>query len=65
MREWSTDVTRPRLAIVGIVVLVVAAVLFVAGLVGVVAGSEVALLPMMFAFGLFTLGFGVVIAARR
>ncbi|MET0990726.1 MAG: hypothetical protein ABWY54_08780 [Glaciihabitans sp.] len=53
------------MAAVGVVILIVASVIFLAGLVAVVAGSEVAIVAMIFAFGLFTLGTGMAIAARR
>lgn len=65
MRTQSAGVERPRLAAVGLAILVVATLIFLAGLVGVVMDIGVALIPMMFAFGLFTFGIGVVIAARR
>ena len=65
MRLWISGITRPRLALVGAALLVIATLIFVLGLVWVVAGVEVALMPMMFAFGIFTLGFGVLVAARR
>lgn len=65
MRTYGAHVERPRLAAVGLVILIVASAIFLAGLVAVVAGSEAAIIALIFAFGLFTLGTGVAIAARR
>jgi hypothetical protein len=65
MRTRTADPGRPVLAALGLAILVIATAIFVWGIVLWVSGNEAGFIPMIFAFGIFTFGIGVVTVARR
>jgi hypothetical protein len=65
MRTRTANTGRPILEALGRLILAIATAIFVWGIVLIVVGYEVGFIPMIFAFGMFTFGIGVLTVARR